>query len=98
MLTCICSYAFVLWEMVTRETPFKDTPHLEMAKIVIEDKARPPLPAVCPEALAELIKLCWHPVPSKRPSFADILAYLENLKRKIYTEVRWLEVYAGICC
>lgn len=72
--------------MVSRETPFKDTPHLEMAKIVIEDKARPPIPAVCPEPLAELVKQCWHPIPSKRPSFSDILAYLENL-RASYTEV-----------
>ena len=72
--------------MVTRETPFKDTPHLEMARAVIDDNARPPLPPSCPEALSELVSLCWHPIPSKRPSFADILAYLENL-RASYSEV-----------
>ena len=82
----VYSYAFVLWEMVSRETPFKDIPHLEMAKLVVEDKQRPILPDNCPDSFKELVESCWHPIPSKRPAMSDVLVYLQNIKGA-FTEV-----------
>ncbi|RZC80351.1 hypothetical protein C5167_042924 [Papaver somniferum] len=44
----------------------------------VSQKARPPLPANCQPALANLIKRCWASNPSKRPDFTYIVSVLEN--------------------
>lgn len=43
-----------------------------------EQNERPPLPASCQPALAQLIRRCWAANPSKRPDFSDIVCTLEK--------------------
>ncbi|PHU16840.1 Serine/threonine-protein kinase HT1 [Capsicum chinense] len=39
---------------------------------------RPPMPASCQPALAQLIKRCWAANPSKRPDFTYIVSALQK--------------------
>ena len=39
---------------------------------------RPPIPASCQPALAQLIKRCWAANPAKRPDFSYIVSALEK--------------------
>jgi hypothetical protein len=39
--------------------------------------ARPDLPTYCPPELTKLIAMCWSEDPALRPTFNEILEYLE---------------------
>ncbi len=73
--------------MITRQTPFKNISHLELAKYVVEQQLRPDVPNACPKPIAELIRWCWDPIPSKRPNFEEIYGFLEHT-RVSFGEVR----------
>ena len=63
------------------------------SQFVSRHHARPLIPPQCPLALAQLIRRCWHPDPSCRPSaaFASIV-----LQRLLEEGLRlWKEVGRG---
>ncbi|XP_026448117.1 serine/threonine-protein kinase HT1-like isoform X2 [Papaver somniferum] len=74
----VYSFGIVLWELTTALLPFQGMTPVQAAFAVAEKKARPPLPANCQPALANLIKRCWASNPSKRPDFTYIVSVLEN--------------------
>ncbi|KAI3988044.1 hypothetical protein MKX01_011833 [Papaver californicum] len=74
----VYSFGIVLWELTTALLPFQGMTPVQAAFAVAEKKARPPLPANCQPALANLIKRCWSSNPSKRPDFTYIVSVLEN--------------------
>ncbi|OVA01111.1 Protein kinase domain [Macleaya cordata] len=74
----VYSFGIVLWELTTCLLPFQGMTPVQAAFAVSEKKARPPLPANCQPALANLIKRCWSSNPSKRPDFTYIVSVLEN--------------------
>jgi hypothetical protein len=47
---------------------------------VVNDNLRPPIPKHCPPPFAKLIADCWSPQAAKRPSFAQILTTLKEIK------------------
>ncbi|XP_068101593.1 mitogen-activated protein kinase kinase kinase 20 isoform X1 [Hyperolius riggenbachi] len=73
------SYGVVLWEMLTREVPFKGLEGLQVAWLVVEKNERLTIPSSCPRSFAELMRLCWEAEPKKRPSFKQIIANLESM-------------------
>ncbi|KAH3765745.1 TKL protein kinase [Pelomyxa schiedti] len=69
----VYSYAIVVWEMVTGQEPFPDVQSIfELKKLVCDKKKRPEIPPTCSSLLRELLKVCWHPNPKKRPTFSNI--------------------------
>lgn len=77
----VYSYGLLLWELYTRNRPFKGmNPHW-VAKSVINDKMRPSLAdaANWPAAYVDLMTLCWDQDYRLRPTFKDILLRLENM-------------------
>jgi tRNA A-37 threonylcarbamoyl transferase component Bud32 len=74
----VYSFAVVLWELVTREEPFSGMPPFQVIFAVGTKGARPEIPSWCPPELAKLIQMCWADDPNQRPSFNQIIEYLES--------------------
>ncbi|XP_063743458.1 mitogen-activated protein kinase kinase kinase 20 isoform X2 [Eleginops maclovinus] len=73
------SYGVVLWEMLTREIPFKGLEGLQVAWLVVEKNERLTIPSGCPSSFAELMKNCWATDSKERPMFKQILSTLESM-------------------
>ncbi|XP_040912393.1 mitogen-activated protein kinase kinase kinase 20 isoform X2 [Toxotes jaculatrix] len=73
------SYGVVLWEMLTREIPFKGLEGLQVAWLVVEKNERLTIPSGCPVSFAELMRNCWATEPKERPVFKQILSTLESM-------------------
>ncbi|XP_072540018.1 protein kinase Npk [Salminus brasiliensis] len=73
------SYGVVLWEMLTREVPFKGFEGLQVAWLVVEKNERPTIPSSCPASFADLMRSCWVAEPKERPVFKQILFTLEAM-------------------
>ncbi|XP_066542507.1 mitogen-activated protein kinase kinase kinase 20 isoform X2 [Hoplias malabaricus] len=73
------SYGVVLWEMLTREIPFKGLEGLQVAWLVVEKNERLTIPSSCPGSFAGLMRKCWETEPTKRPLFKEILSTLEAM-------------------
>nr|XP_029479666.1 mitogen-activated protein kinase kinase kinase 20 isoform X1 [Oncorhynchus nerka] len=73
------SYGVVLWEMLTREIPFKGLEGLQVAWLVVEKSERLTIPSSCPTSFAELMRKCWVTEPKERPMFKHILTTLESM-------------------
>ncbi|XP_023661595.1 mitogen-activated protein kinase kinase kinase 20 isoform X3 [Paramormyrops kingsleyae] len=71
------SYGVVLWEMLTREVPFKGLEGLQVAWLVVEKNERLTIPSSCPASFADLMRKCWLTEPKERPVFKHILSTLE---------------------
>ncbi|KAJ8751749.1 hypothetical protein K2173_025929 [Erythroxylum novogranatense] len=74
----VYSFGIVMWELTTALLPFQGMTPVQAAFAVAEKNERPPLPASCQPALANLIKRCWAANPSKRPDFSSIVSALEK--------------------
>ncbi|KAK9537617.1 hypothetical protein VZT92_005219 [Zoarces viviparus] len=73
------SYGVVLWEMLTREIPFKGLEGLQVAWLVVEKNERLTIPSGCPASFAELMRNCWAAESKERPMFKQILSTLESM-------------------
>ncbi|KAM9323162.1 protein kinase Npk [Pholidichthys leucotaenia] len=73
------SYGVVLWEMLTREVPFKGFEGLQVAWLVVEKQERLTIPTSCPASFAELMRKCWQADPKERPQFKQVLITLETM-------------------
>ncbi|XP_041119418.1 mitogen-activated protein kinase kinase kinase 20-like [Polyodon spathula] len=73
------SYGVVLWEMLTREIPFKGLEGLQVAWLVVEKNERLTIPTSCPASFADLMKQCWDSDPKRRPHFKQIMMTLESM-------------------
>ncbi|XP_043937895.1 mixed lineage kinase domain-like protein [Protopterus annectens] len=79
----IYSFGIVLWEISTREIPFKDQPSSQIYQRVVKDKYQEPLPQDCPSSLVCLINRCRSFDPFVRPTAGAVvdklLCILKNL-------------------
>uniref|UniRef100_A0AAY4ETA8 Mitogen-activated protein kinase kinase kinase 20 n=1 Tax=Denticeps clupeoides TaxID=299321 RepID=A0AAY4ETA8_9TELE len=73
------SYGVVLWEMLTREIPFKGLEGLQVAWLVVEKNERLTIPSSCPDSFAVMMRSCWVTDPKERPLFKQILVALESM-------------------
>ncbi|XP_071951805.1 uncharacterized protein [Antedon mediterranea] len=89
----VYSFGVILWEMLTRETPYKGVSTFQILEGIRTSK-RPEIPDYCPGALRGLITRCWKQKASQRPSFKEILISLEGLQLPL--EWRSLLSKAGI--
>ncbi|KAJ8011704.1 hypothetical protein DPEC_G00061010 [Dallia pectoralis] len=75
------SYGVVLWEMLTREVPFKGFEGLQVAWLVVEKQERLTIPTSCPPSFADLMRKCWQADPKERPVFKQVLGTLETMSK-----------------
>ncbi|XP_073688356.1 mixed lineage kinase domain-like protein [Garra rufa] len=64
----IYSFGIVLWEIATRDIPFKDCTNKQLSQKVCVEKDMEPLPPDCPKKLKELINACRSFEPFQRPT------------------------------
>jgi len=74
----VYSFGIVLWELLTRKEPFAHhTNYSKFRKAVCSKHERPEIPPDTEPTLKALIEKCWHPNPSTRPDFKQIIGYLD---------------------
>jgi serine/threonine protein kinase len=69
----VYSYGMLLWEMMTRDIPFRGMLGVKIALAVAQDAARPLMPQDAPPSLANLIERCWSQDPEGRPDLSSII-------------------------
>jgi len=76
----VYSFGIVLWELLTRKEPFaQHTNYSKFRKAVCIKNERPEIPEDTEPSLRNLIQRCWDPDPNVRPSFRQIISYLDNV-------------------
>ncbi|KAJ3444155.1 serine/threonine-protein kinase edr1 [Anaeramoeba flamelloides] len=81
----VYSFSIILWEITTRELPFKDLNPIQTALAIVNNQARPDIPQSCPKSLAKLMKECWNEEPKKRPNFEHLYKRLTKISDEIKT-------------
>jgi serine/threonine protein kinase len=76
----VYSFGIVLWEIVTREEPFKEFNNYNVFRdAVCRQHVRPPIPPNTLPALDQLMRTMWHHDPAARPEFLQVLEVLKGL-------------------
>ncbi len=68
----IYSIGMIMWELTTGCKPFANVEHDHKLIYEIIDGKRPEITKDTPVCFANLMKRCWDPDPSKRPSINNI--------------------------
>ena len=80
----VYSFGIILWELWSRDPPYKGIIAKDVGNMVKKDKNyRPIIPKEVPKEIKELMKLCWDFDPAKRPCFLEIINCIENYLRLI---------------
>ncbi|KAG8195887.1 hypothetical protein JTE90_001124 [Oedothorax gibbosus] len=79
----IWSFGVLLWELLTREIPYKDVDSSAIIWGVGNNSLHLPVPDSIPEAFRILLKQCWSSKPRNRPSFHHILLYLDTAAHEL---------------
>lgn len=77
----VFSFAIVMWEILTRETPYRGLNTGQICSQVLTTNLRPDLsavPADMPQEWVRLMQRCWQFQPSDRPTFSQILDFLDT--------------------
>jgi hypothetical protein len=77
----VFSFGVVMWELIAREEPYGGQKGVQIAYAAAEQGLRPEIPSFCPPEYAELMSECWADDPDERPSFAQILKRLFQMKK-----------------
>ncbi|KAG0563202.1 hypothetical protein M758_8G010700 [Ceratodon purpureus] len=105
----VYSFGMTCYEILTGKTPFGDHPWSDYNLVL--SGGRPELPCHVPEFLKNLIHQCWHQDLDARPSFAEIVALLQesnSLARDMVSmlemgekqgeaSIKWLEASPEAC-
>lgn len=65
----VFSYSIILWEIASREPPYRNINGAKVSEEVLNRELRPTVPPKCPEGFAKLMKKCWESDPNRRPGF-----------------------------
>lgn len=78
----VYSFGMVVWFLFAGKQPDEGfASALRMANMVAHKDYRPALPDGMPESWRMLVRACWSPQPSSRPSFRELLRTIEHYKQ-----------------
>lgn len=89
----VWSFGIVLWELLTREPPFRDLEQNSIIFLVGSGKLKPKIPSTCPEGFKLIMQMCWKYVPKERPSFKLISNHLEIASVEILSKYKEEQFY-----
>lgn len=78
----VYSFGMVAYEIVTGRLPFEE--HALNEYDIVLNGQRPKLPQDLHYAIRDIITKCWHPEPSKRPTFRELRGELHMLLKDPY--------------
>ena len=80
----VYSFGIILWEFWSKDPPYKGMKAKEVGiKVKNNKNFRPTIPDNVPQEIVELIKCCWDADPEKRPSFLDIINYIDEYLKSL---------------
>jgi serine/threonine protein kinase len=79
----IYSLSIILWELVTREIPYKDINNKFLIPTHVKAGNRETIPNNCNQAFASIIQQCWDGNPDNRPIASQLLQQLVIIKNEI---------------
>ena len=92
----IYSLSVLMWEIITREAPFKHMGQIEAAGSVAIEGKRPPFPKGIPSCVKSMIEKCWSESPEERMSTEEVIKALEELENNLTEEPKsWLNAPNG---
>src|SRR5687767_1139545 len=68
----IYSFSMIMWEFTSGIPPFNDRAHDHLLSLSICKKERPEIVENTPKCYIDLMKMCWDPEPSNRPTAKDL--------------------------
>mmetsp|Transcript_21421 Transcript_21421/g.49699 ORF Transcript_21421/g.49699 Transcript_21421/m.49699 type:complete len:714 (-) Transcript_21421:279-2420(-) len=82
----VFSYAVLLWEIFHCKVPYAETglDQMALAKGVFQKDMRPTMSRSCPKEIQQLIVACWDKDPNKRPSFHDVVKFLNSIESTMH--------------
>lgn len=80
----VYAFGITLFELFSARLPYEDDDELDVLIAVADTSSgrgilRPELPAETPPHFVDLCRRCWHPSPSARPSFNQIVSDMDQL-------------------
>lgn len=72
----VFSYSIILWEIASREPPYRNINGTKVSEEVLNRELRPPIPPKTPEPWTKLMRRCWESDPARRPNFKEIIREL----------------------
>ncbi|GET04100.1 kinase-like domain-containing protein [Rhizophagus clarus] len=76
----IYGFGMIMYEVISGKPPFVDMDYDENLALAICSGQRPQIPEYTPEPYAALMKRCWDPVPTNRPTTLDVHGEIVNLR------------------
>ncbi|RHZ61669.1 hypothetical protein Glove_346g167 [Diversispora epigaea] len=90
----IYSLGMIMWQMTSGHRPFHDQEHGPKLILDILDGKRPKITEDTPECWGNLMKRCWHPDPSQRPTILEIYELSRKFDHWSNSEDRLKEGYS----
>ncbi|RCN31590.1 protein tyrosine kinase, partial [Ancylostoma caninum] len=84
--TDVWSYGVVLWEMLSKEVPYKEFTEYRIYTLITEKGVTLAIPENCPQKLKTLMEKCWKMNPKERLNMKEILGELHHISRNSETQ------------
>ncbi|CAD6185977.1 unnamed protein product [Caenorhabditis auriculariae] len=78
--TDVWSYGVVLWEILSREVPYKDYTEYRIYSLITQSGVTLAIPDSCPPQLSQLLHSCWKMQPKDRLTMKQILKTLTTME------------------
>ncbi|XP_055847006.1 mitogen-activated protein kinase kinase kinase 7 [Episyrphus balteatus] len=75
----VFSWGIILWELLSRQQPFKEVQHALTILWGVHKGNRPPIIEGCPKPIEDLYTSCWSREPSERPSMQHVVEIMTIL-------------------